>query len=100
MAWTNSKIFTAYIHDVLTNLTAMDLDTDAVFNAALFDNTVTPSQTVGPFFAIGLGDAVKAELVDPSDPDAVRLSGVVLDGEGEPVVDAQTPPRLISAREA
>jgi hypothetical protein len=46
MAWTNSKIFTAYIHDVLTNLTAMDLDTDAVFNAALFDNTVTPSQTV------------------------------------------------------
>ena len=48
----------------------------------------TPSQTVGPFFAIGLGDAVKAELVDPSDPGAVRLSGVVLDGEGEPVVDA------------
>jgi protocatechuate 3,4-dioxygenase, alpha subunit len=48
----------------------------------------TPSQTVGPFFAIGLGDAVKAELVDSSDPDAVRISGVLLDGEGEPVVDA------------
>jgi protocatechuate 3,4-dioxygenase, alpha subunit len=47
----------------------------------------TPSQTVGPFFAIGLGDAVKAELVDPSDPDAIRLTGVVLDGEGDPVVD-------------
>jgi protocatechuate 3,4-dioxygenase alpha subunit len=48
----------------------------------------TPSQTVGPFFAIGLGDAIKAELVEPSDPDAVRLHGVVLDGQGDPVVDA------------
>ena len=46
MAWSNSKIFTAYIHDVLTNVTAMDLDTDAVFGVSLFDNTVTPSQTV------------------------------------------------------
>lgn len=45
MAWTTSKIFTAYIQNVLTNITAMDLDTDAVFNAALFDNTLTPSQT-------------------------------------------------------
>jgi protocatechuate 3,4-dioxygenase alpha subunit len=48
----------------------------------------TPSQTVGPFFAIGLGDAVKAALVDSSDPDAVRITGVLLDGEGEPVGDA------------
>lgn len=46
MAWASSKIFSAYIHDVLTNLTAMDLDTDAIFNAALFDNSITPSQTV------------------------------------------------------
>lgn len=46
MAWANSKIFTAYIHDVLTNLTAMDLDTDAAFKVALFDNTITPSQIV------------------------------------------------------
>lgn len=46
MAWSASKIFTAYIHDVLTNLTAIDLDTDALLEAALFDNTLTPSQVV------------------------------------------------------
>lgn len=46
MAWSASKIFTGYIHDVLTNVTAMDLDTDALIEAALFDNTITPSQTV------------------------------------------------------
>jgi len=45
MAWTNSKIFTAYVHDVLCNTTAADLDTDALIEAALFDNTVTPLQT-------------------------------------------------------
>ena len=46
MAWTNSKIFMAYITDVINNTTAMDLNTDAALKAALFDNTVTPSQTV------------------------------------------------------
>ena len=46
MAWTNSKIFSAYLTDVLNNTTAMDLNTDALLEAALFDNTVTPSQTV------------------------------------------------------
>jgi hypothetical protein len=46
VAWTNSKIFSAYITDVLNNTTAMDLNTDALLEAALFDNTVTPSQTV------------------------------------------------------
>ena len=45
MAWTNSKIFTAYLRDLISNTTAMDWDTDAVLNAALFDNTPTPSQT-------------------------------------------------------
>ena len=48
----------------------------------------TASQTVGPFFNIGLPDDARSELVSPSDPDAVRLGGVVLDGAGEPVVDA------------
>jgi protocatechuate 3,4-dioxygenase alpha subunit len=48
----------------------------------------TPSQTVGPFFSIGLRDVGLAELVAPDDVDAVRLGGVVLDGEGDPVVDA------------
>jgi protocatechuate 3,4-dioxygenase alpha subunit len=47
----------------------------------------TPSQTVGPFFHIGLPD-VSCELVSPDDPDAVRLVGVVYDGAGAPVPDA------------
>ncbi len=44
MAWSNSKIFMAFIEDVFENRTAMDLDTDT-FKAALFDNDITPSQT-------------------------------------------------------
>lgn len=48
----------------------------------------TPSQTVGPFFSIGLSADPPTELVAPGDPDALRLGGVVFDGEGEPVVDA------------
>jgi len=41
----------------------------------------TPSQTVGPFFAIGLED-------HPCVPGPLRLAGRVLDGAGEPVPDA------------
>lgn len=48
----------------------------------------TPSQTVGPFFSIGLSDDPSAGLVAADDPDALKLEGVVYDGEGEPVVDA------------
>jgi hypothetical protein len=46
MAWTNSKIFTSFLTDVLNNTTAMDLNTDALLEAALYDNTITPDQTV------------------------------------------------------
>lgn len=45
MAWSNSKIFSSYITDVINNTTAMDANADTL-NAALFDNTITPSQTV------------------------------------------------------
>jgi hypothetical protein len=45
MAWSNSKIFMAFIEDVLENTTAMDLNSDT-FKAALYDNDITPSQTV------------------------------------------------------
>lgn len=45
MAWSNSKIFTTFITDVLNNTTAMDLNADT-FKAALYDNDITPSQTV------------------------------------------------------
>ncbi len=48
----------------------------------------TPSQTVGPFFVIGLPFEGDQELVAPGAPGAVRLEGVVYDGEGEPVSDA------------
>ena len=44
----------------------------------------TPSQTVGPYLAIGLpwqGGPV-------ADADGVRISGYVLDGAAEPIVDA------------
>ena len=40
----------------------------------------TPSQTVGPFFGVGLG------RVDVEGP--IRLEGQVLDGAGDPVADA------------
>jgi hypothetical protein len=45
MAWSNSKIFSATIEDIFENTTALDADSDA-WKAALFDNTITPSQTV------------------------------------------------------
>jgi protocatechuate 3,4-dioxygenase alpha subunit len=46
---------------------------------------LTPSQTVGPFFSIGLTDATQNELV----PDgSVRIVGQVFDGEGDPIPDA------------
>lgn len=43
---------------------------------------ITPSQTVGPYFTLGLSDA--NELV----ADGLRITGRVLDGAGEPVPDA------------
>jgi len=45
MAWASSKIFMAFITDSFNNLAALDLDTDTL-TVALFDNTITPSQTV------------------------------------------------------
>ena len=47
----------------------------------------TPSQTVGPFFSIGLSREPPTELADPSDPAAVRLHGQLLDGQGVPIED-------------
>ena len=44
----------------------------------------TPSQTVGPFLALGL----PWEHGPVADPDGVRIAGRVLDGAGEPVPDA------------
>jgi len=43
----------------------------------------TPSQTVGPYYAIGLCRRPDDELVPPDAPGAVRLVGRLLDGEGQ-----------------
>jgi protocatechuate 3,4-dioxygenase alpha subunit len=49
---------------------------------------ITPSQTVGPFFAIGLGPTIGTHVVPDGTPGSMRISGQVLDGEGQPVRDA------------
>src|SRR4029453_13141499 len=46
---------------------------------------LTPSQTVGPFFAIGLCRESQNEVVPGG---SVRIVGRVLDGQGDPVPDA------------
>jgi protocatechuate 3,4-dioxygenase, alpha subunit len=48
----------------------------------------TPSQTVGPFFAVGLLWPDGPSVVPDGTPGAFRLSGRVLDGAGDPVPDA------------
>ncbi|HEY5296024.1 MAG TPA: hypothetical protein VIJ70_11165 [Gaiellaceae bacterium] len=48
----------------------------------------TPSQTVGPFFSIGLFARPGNELVSPDDARAVEIAGTVLDGAGAPVPDS------------
>ena len=48
----------------------------------------TPSQTIGPFFHIGLDVPGTERLVSPEQPGAVRIEGRVFDGAGDPVIDA------------
>jgi protocatechuate 3,4-dioxygenase, alpha subunit len=49
---------------------------------------LTPSQTSGPFLELGLlGGPIPSHLVDDSDPRAIRIEGVLLDGAGGPVPD-------------
>lgn len=45
--------------------------------------TPTPSQTVGPFYSIGLCRRAGEAL----DPNGVELAGHLLDGQGEPIQD-------------
>ena len=49
---------------------------------------VTPAQTIGPFFAVGLIWADGPDVVAEGTPGAVRIGGRVLDGAGDPVPDA------------
>lgn len=49
---------------------------------------VTPSQTVGPYFRIGMTWADGAFVVPEGTPGAVWIRGRVIDGTGEPIADA------------
>lgn len=48
----------------------------------------TPSQTVGPYFALGLTWPDGAHVVAPETPGAFWVRGTVYDGAGDPVPDA------------
>ena len=49
---------------------------------------ITPSQTVGPFLAIGLPWSDGPFVVPPDTPGSIVIEGRVLDGAGQPVPDA------------
>ena len=49
---------------------------------------LTPSQTVGPFFGVGLPFERGEQLAPPESAGAMRIEGQVLDGKGDPVPDA------------
>jgi protocatechuate 3,4-dioxygenase alpha subunit len=49
---------------------------------------LTPSQTVGPFFGVGLPFEKSEQIVAPGSAGAIRIEGQVLDGNGQPVPDA------------
>ncbi len=47
----------------------------------------TPSQTVGPYYAIGLPWGDGPHVVPDGAPGAIRLHGTIYDGRGEPIPD-------------
>jgi protocatechuate 3,4-dioxygenase alpha subunit len=49
---------------------------------------LTPSQTVGPFFGVGLPFEKGEQIVPPASAGALRIEGQVLDANGDPVPDA------------
>jgi protocatechuate 3,4-dioxygenase alpha subunit len=48
---------------------------------------LTPSQTVGPYFAIGMPWPGGPHAVAPGTPDAITIRGVIFDGAGDPIPD-------------
>jgi protocatechuate 3,4-dioxygenase alpha subunit len=48
---------------------------------------VTPSQTVGPYVEIGLPFAAGPYVVPAGTPGAIRITGTVFDGAGDPIPD-------------
>lgn len=72
MAWSNSKIFLAFIEDCLENTSANDLDSDT-HKAALYDNDITPDQTVATantIYNAGQWTAAGNEVSDGTEWDA------------------------------
>src|SRR2546421_10183885 len=61
---------------------------DPIRGRARMSLPVTPSQTVGPFFGIGLPYPGGEEAVPAGSPGALRVEGQVVDGHGAPVPDA------------
>lgn len=49
---------------------------------------LTPSQTIGPFLHIGLPWVDGPLVVAEGTPEAIRITGAVYDGAGDPVADA------------
>lgn len=49
---------------------------------------LTPSQTVGPFFHIGLKHIAVSDLAAGVAGEQIEIRGRVLDGDGRPVIDA------------
>ena len=49
---------------------------------------LTPSQTVGPFFGVGLPFEKGEQIATPGSAGVIRFEGQVLDGNGDPVPDA------------
>ena len=47
----------------------------------------TPSQTIGPFFGFALPFAAGPTVIPAGTPGAIRLTGRLLDGSGDPVPD-------------
>ncbi|GGH49233.1 protocatechuate 3,4-dioxygenase subunit alpha [Microbacterium album] len=48
----------------------------------------TPGQTIGPFFKFGLEYPHMHEVAFPHSPGAIVLTGVVYDGDGQPIPDS------------
>ena len=49
---------------------------------------VTASQTVGPFLSIAMRSEGQEYLVPKNSKNAIKIQGIVYDGEGTPVPDA------------
>lgn len=72
MAWSNSKIFMAFIEDAFENTAAFDLADDTL-KIALYDNDITPSQTAAAAstaYNAGQWTASGNEVADSTEWDA------------------------------